>query len=86
MTDWIMTEEERRPDREIYYISEDDPVVKLMEAHKEALAEIERLKAALRMAHRFLSEHDLSSALSETALIEASEAEDIARAALEGKE
>jgi len=48
MTDWIMTEEERRPDREIYYISEDDPVVKLMEAHKEALAEIERLKEALR--------------------------------------
>jgi len=44
MTDWIMTEEERRPDREIYYISEDDPVVKLMEAHKEALAEIERLR------------------------------------------
>jgi len=52
----------------------------------EAAAEIERLRAALRMAHRFLSEHDLSSALSETALIEASEAEDAARAALEGKD
>jgi len=48
MTDWIMTEEERRPDREIYYISEDDPVVKLMEAHKEALAEIERLENVVK--------------------------------------
>jgi len=61
-----------------YYISEDDPVVRLMEDHKKALSEISRLKAALRETVRLLctvsDEEDIFKVLHE------------ARRALEGKD